>query len=100
MFDYMAALQERFQIVSQRSIRAEREAEAAYDKLHAGLNTEQRLLLLRLRDAYTLHHDEVALDSFVSGYRLADALHKELSTILIFSAEKESEGAAQEGQSS
>ena len=91
MWDYMTALQRRFLVVSQQTQNAERDAETAYDTLHAELSREQQRLLLRLHDAYTLHRDDVALDSFISGFRLADGIYRELVKIPPYSYEQESE---------
>ena len=70
--------------------------EAAHDTLHAELSRNQQRLLLRLRDAYTLHCSETALDSFLSGFLLADGLQAELRAIPPFSYEQESEKLAGE----
>ena len=40
MWDYMTALQRRFLVVSQQTQDAERDANAAYDTLHAELDRE------------------------------------------------------------
>ena len=96
MWDYMTALQRRFLVVSQQTQNAERDAETAYDTLHTELSREQQRLLLRLHDAYTLHKDDAALDSFISGFRLADGIHRELAKIPPYSYEQESEELGRE----
>ncbi len=89
MYEYMAELQERFQIVSRRTVRAKRDAQAAYDTLHAELNKEHQKLLLRLFDAFVLYREEKALDSFVTGFHLADSIRAELAAIPPYSFELE-----------
>ena len=96
MWDYMTALQRRFLVVSQQTQNAERDAETAYDTLHAELSREQQRLLLRLHDAYTLHKDDAALDSFISGFRLSDGIRAELAAIPVYSFDQESEDLARE----
>ena len=96
MWNYMTALQGRFSVVSRQAQRTKKEAKAAYDTLHAELNREQQRLLLRLHDAYTLHKDDAALDSFISGFRLADGIHRELAKIPPYSYEQESEELGRE----
>ena len=94
MRDYMTALQRRFHITSERTIELEHEVEAAYDKLHDELSREQQKLLLRFLDAENRFHDEEKLDSFFSGFRLANGIHAELNTIPTYSYEQEDEDGA------
>ena len=78
MRDYMTALQRRFHITSEHSVKLKREAETAYDTLHETLTREQQKLLLRLLDAEERLRDEEKLDAFFSGFKLADGIHREL----------------------
>lgn len=94
MRDYMTALQRRFHIASEQSVKLKREAETAYDTLHETLTREQQKLLLRLRDAEERLRDEEKLDAFFSGFRLADGIRRELGTP--YSYEDENERCAQE----
>ena len=73
-----------------------REVEAAYDTLHDELSREQQKLLLRFLDAENRFRDEEKLDSFFSGFRLANGIHTELNTILPYSFEQEDEERARE----
>ena len=89
MRDYMTALQRRFHIASEQSVKLKREAEKAYDTLHDALTREQQKLLLRLLDAEERLRDEEKLDAFFSGFRLADGIHRELGAPYSYEAEDE-----------
>ena len=89
MRDYMTALQRRFHIASEQSVKLKREAETAYDTLHDTLSREQQKLLLRLIDAEEHLRDEEKLDAFFSGFRLADGIHRELGAPYSYEAEDE-----------
>ena len=89
MRDYMTALQRRFHITSEQSVKFKQEAETAYDTLHETLSREQQKLLLRLLDAEERLRDEEKLDSFFSGFRLADGVHRELGAPYSYEAEDE-----------
>ena len=90
----MTALQRRFHLTSEQSVKLKREAETAYDTLHETLTREQQKLLLRLIDAEERLRDEEKLDAFFSGFRLADGIHRELGAK--YSYEDEDEHLAQE----
>ena len=96
MRDYMTALQRRFHITSERTVELGHEVEAAYDKLHDELSREQQKLLLRFRDAENRFRDEEKLDSFFSGFRLANGIHTELDEVPAYSFEIENETQASE----
>ncbi|MBQ9646841.1 MAG: hypothetical protein IJV43_00585, partial [Oscillospiraceae bacterium] len=81
---------------STQTIELGREVEAAYDTLHNSLSREQQRLLLRFVDAENRFHDEEKLNSFFSGFRLADGSHRELDTIPPYSYEQEDEDRARE----
>ena len=89
MRDYMTALQRRFHIASEQSVKLKREAESAYDTLHETLTREQQKLLLRLLDAEERLRDEEKLDAFFSGFKLADGIHRELGAPYSYEAEDE-----------
>ena len=90
----MTALQRRFHISSEQSVKLKQEADAAYDTLHDTLTREQQKLLLRLLDAEECLRDEEKLDAFFSGFKLADGIHRELG--VPYSYETEDEERAQE----
>lgn len=92
----MTALQRRFHIKSERTVELGHEVGAAYDKLHDELSREQQKLLLRFLDAENRFRDEEKLDSFFSGFRLANGIHAELNTIPPYSFEQEDEERARE----
>ena len=94
--DYMTALQRRFHITSERSVELGHDMEAAYGRLHDELSREQQKLLLRFLDAENRFRDEEKLDSFFSGFRLADGIHRELNSIPPYSFEDEDEQRARE----
>ena len=94
MRDYMTALQRRFHLTSEQSVKLKREAETAYDTLHETLSREQQKLLLRLLDAEEHLRDEEKLDAFYSGFRLADGIRRELGAP--YSYEDENEARARE----
>ena len=94
MRDYMTALQRRFHLTSEQSVKFKQEAETAYDTLHETLSREQQKLLLRLLDAEEHLRDEETLDAFFSGFRLADGIHRELG--VPYSYEDEDEARARE----
>ena len=96
MRDYMTALQRRFHITSERTVELGHDVEAAYDTLHDELSREQQKLLLRFLDAENRLRDEEKLDSFFSGFRLANGIHAELNTIPAYSFEDEDEAQARE----
>ncbi|MBQ9720941.1 MAG: hypothetical protein IJV64_09655 [Oscillospiraceae bacterium] len=89
MRDYMTALQRRFHLTSEQSVKLKREAETAYDTLHDTLTREQQKLLLRLLDAEEHLRDEEKLDAFFSGFKLADGIHRELGAPYSYEAEDE-----------
>ena len=85
----MTALQRRFHLTSEQSVKLKREAETAYDTLHETLTREQQKLLLRLLDAEEHLRDEEKLDSFFSGFKLADGIRSELGEAYSYEAEDE-----------
>ena len=89
MRDYMTALQRRFHIKSERTAELGCEVEGAYDALHDTLSIEQQKLLLRFLDAEEHFRDEEHLDAFVSGFKLADGIHRELGAPYSYEAEDE-----------
>lgn len=77
MYDYMQALQEKFfsdDIYAKRR----QEIEAIRYKLSHTLYKQQRKHLLQLVDAESQLRDDMALDSFIAGFRLACGIGSEL----------------------
>jgi len=67
--------------------------ERAHEKLHSQLDGQGRKLLLRLTDLENAIREEASLQSFISGYRLACGIQKELSVRPRYSFDKEEEHA-------
>ena len=88
-WDYMIALHRRFHVASEQTVERKRDVEGAYDALHDTLSTEQKKLLLRLLDAEEALRDAEVLDAFVSGFKLADGIHRELGAPYSYEAEDE-----------
>lgn len=87
--DYMTALWQRFYVKSDQAEKLGRDGEDAYDALHGILSCEQQKLLLRFLDAEEHFRDAESLDAFISGFRLADGIHRELGTPYSYEAERE-----------
>ena len=78
MYDYMRALEERFN--SKPSYEQRQQLIAMRQKVSALLDKEGRKKLLQLVDAHTLAKEEMALTSFIAGFRLAWRIATELNT--------------------
>ena len=90
MYDYMRALEDRF---SPKINYAEQrqELEAKRHAVSALLDKQGRKKLLQLVDAHTAMQEEVALSSFIAGFRLAWGIAMELGTDGKYSYEQEQE---------
>ena len=77
MYDYMQALQEKF---FSDDVYAEQrqEIETMRCKLSHTLDKQQRKQLLQLVDAESQLRDDIALASFIAGFRLACGIGSEL----------------------
>ena len=77
MYDYMQALQDKF---FSEGIYAEQrqEIETIRCKLSHTLNKQRRKQLLQLVDAESQLRDDMILDSFIAGFRLACGICNEL----------------------
>ena len=94
MRDYMTALHRRFHIKSERTVELGHEVEGAYDALHDTLSIEQQKLLLRFLDAEEHIRDEENLDAFVSCFKLADGIRRELGAPYSYEVESEMQARA------
>lgn len=74
MYDYMKALYLRFHKEVPRS----EELKGLYSSVKQGLDREHQKLLLRLADAEIAYCEDIALESFVSGWCLATGIAEEL----------------------
>ena len=94
MNDYMTALLERFRIETESAAAIAEQVKTAEDHLREQLGKEQRRLLLRLTDLHHALREEAQLGGFISGYRFAEGIHKELDEYPRFSIAAEEEERA------
>lgn len=78
MHDYMKALYCRFDSPTRHMRSLEQQRNNIHRQLVKQLGKQQRKLLLRLIDLGGTLRDEACLNSFISGYRLAQGIHQEL----------------------
>ena len=87
MYDYMKALQERFdKKPPERLVRA---VQSAREEVREGMDDEKRKKLLRLLDAQNILLEEATLMSFTAGFKLAADIAGELGTPYSFDADEE-----------
>ena len=87
MYDYMKALQKRFD----RQVHGELDAQIEYaqEELRQDMDAAGRKKLLRLIDAQNALLTESALMSFTAGFKLAAGIAGELGTPYFFDADEE-----------
>ena len=87
MYDYMKALQKRFD----RQVHGELDAQIEYaqEELRQDMDAAGRKKLLRLIDAQNALLTESALMSFTAGFKLAAGIAGELGTPYSFNADEE-----------
>ena len=78
MYDYMRALEDRFN--SKPSQAQRQQLIAMRQEVSALLDKQGKKRLLRLVDAHTMAQEETALTSFIAGFHLAWGIATELST--------------------
>ena len=78
MRDYMKALCYRFETTSRRAEYLGRKIEWTYRHLTRLLNKPEQKLLLKTADLENALREEACLNSFISGYRLAQGIQQEL----------------------
>ena len=89
MYDYMKALQERFdKKPPERLVRA---VQSAREEVREEMDDEKRKKLLRLLDAQNILLEEATLMSFTAGFKLAWGMAKELEADGLYSFEREEE---------
>ena len=87
MYNYMKALEDRF---TPRPNRKQRwKLEAKRQEVSALLDKEGKKKLLRLVDAHTIAQEEMALVSFIAGFRLAWGIAMELGADGSYSYQQE-----------
>ena len=89
MYDYMKALQKRFD----RQVHSETDTEVEYaqEELRRDMDATERKKLLRLLDAQNTLLAESTLMSFTAGFKLAWGMAKELEADGLYSFEREEE---------
>ena len=87
MYNYMRALEDRF--TPKLNDKQRRDLEAKRQEVATLLDKQGRKKLLRLVDAHTMVQEEVALESFIAGFRLAWGIATELSVNGSYSYEQE-----------
>ena len=75
MHDYMKALYHRFETPSRRMEYMDRKIKRTHSQLARLLDKPGRKLLLRIADMEDELRDEACLNSFISGYRLAQGMY-------------------------
>ena len=88
MYDYMRALEDRFSPELQ-NVEQRQELEAKRQAVSALLDKQGRKKLLQLVDAHTAAQEEMALSSFIAGFRLAWGIAMELGAEGGYSYEQE-----------
>ena len=89
MYDYMRALQKRFDRQSHPELDAQ--IKIAHEELRRDMDTAGRRKLLRLLDAQNTLLVEATLMSFTAGFKLAWGMAKELEADGLYSFELEEE---------
>ena len=89
MYDYMKALQKRFD--RQEHSELDKQIEYAHEELRRDLDAVGRKKLLRLMDAHNTLLAESKLMSFTAGFKLAWGMAKELEADGLYSFEQEEE---------
>ena len=78
MHDYMKALYHRFETPSRRAEYLDRKIKRTHSQLARLLGKSEKKLLLRIADMEDELRDEACLNSFMSGYRLAQGIQQVL----------------------
>ena len=94
MQDYMKALRDRFDFDPPNDAEMKEEADQIFKDLCCSLGRAERNQLLRLVDIQDARREKTALNSFISGYKLAWGIHRELTDEPLYSYEREQEDRA------
>ena len=89
MYDYMKALQKRFD--RQEHSELDEQVKCAQEELRRDMDATERKKLLRLLDAQNALLVESKLMSFTAGFKLAWGMARELEADGLYSFEKEEE---------
>lgn len=90
MYDYMRALEDRFSLRG-KNVAQRQELEEMHQAVSTLLDKQGRKKLLRLVDAHTMVQEEMTLNGFIAGFRLAWGIVMELGTDGSYSYEQEQE---------
>ena len=96
MRDYMKALHLRFENPSRQTLELERQVDALHKQLASRLAKPERRMLLRLVDLENELREQKIINAFISGFRLATGIQRELSEQPPYSFDAESEKHARE----
>lgn len=91
MYEYMRILQQQFETKPEFFQNLTGDIRKIHKQLSAQLESEDRKLLLKLIDLEDLLHSEATLHNFISGYRLACCIHRELAEDPMYAFEKDEE---------
>ena len=94
MQDYMKALRDRFDFDPPNDAEMKEEADQIFKDLCCSLGRAERNQLLRLVDIQDARREKTALQSFISGYKLAWGIYRELTDEPLYSYEREQEDRA------
>ena len=94
MQDYMRALQDRFDSPPPGDDEMRIETNHLFDSLCSGLERSKRTELIRLVDIHDARREKTALNSFISGFKLAWGISRELTEDPPYSYEAEQEERA------
>ena len=94
MYDYMKALQKRFD--RQEHSELDKQVEYAQEELRRDMDAAGRRKLLRLLDAQNILLEESTLMSFTAGFKLAWGMVKELEADGLYSFDADEEQKAKE----
>ena len=89
MLDYMRALQDRFDALPPEDNRMKEEADTLFHGLCSELARPKRKQLIRLVDIQDARMEKTALCSFISGFKLAWGISRELDPPYSFEQEQE-----------
>lgn len=89
MYDYMKAMQKRFDHQSHPEL--DTQIKSAHEELRRDMDAAGRRKLLRLLDAQNILLEESTLMSFTAGFKLAWGMVKELEADGLYSFEREEE---------
>ncbi len=94
MQDYMRALQDRFDSVPPSDDKMKEETDLLFHELCSELERPERKQLIRLVDVQDARREKTALNSFISGFRLAWGIFRELTEEPLYSFKEEQEERA------